>query len=50
MNTEKMMSEISLVNDEGIGRITIIGSTNVSSLNPSLDITVLKVGEVFHES
>ena len=33
MNTEKMMSEISMVNDEGIGRITIIGSTNVSSLN-----------------
>ena len=52
MNTEEMMSDIALVNNQGIGRKTIIGSTDVKALYPSLDIpfTIEKVGEVFHES
>ena len=45
------MSDIALVNNQGIGKKTIIGSTDVKALYPSLDIpfTIEKVGEVFHE-
>ena len=52
MNTEEMMSEIALVNNEGIGGKTIIGSIDVKPHYPSLDIpfTIEIMGEVFHES
>ena len=52
MNTEEMMSDISRVNCEGLNDKTVIGSTKVRDLYPSLDIpfTIEVVGEVFYNS
>ena len=52
MNTEEMMSDIAVVNSNGLSEKTIIGSTDVKALYPSLDIpfTVDMVGKVFYES
>lgn len=52
MNTEEMMSDISHVNSNGLSEKTIIGSTDVKALYPSLDIpfTIEMVGKVFYES
>ena len=52
MNTEEMMSDIALLNNQGLGRKTILGSTDVKVLHPSLDIpfTIEKVAEAFHQS
>ena len=52
MNTEEMMSDISRVNCEGLNDKTVIGSTDVKALYPSLDIpfTIEVVGEVFYNS
>ena len=46
------MSDIALVNNQGIGKKTIIGSTDVKALYPSLDIpsTTENVRGFFHES
>ena len=38
MNTEEMMAEIARVNSEGLGENIIVGSTDVKTLYPSLDI------------
>lgn len=52
MNTEEMMAEIARVNADGLRENTVIGSTDVKALYPSLDIdfTISKVCEVFKES
>ena len=52
MNTEELLAEIERVNSEGLGSKTIIGSTDVKALYPSLDITftIQKVCEVFKTS
>ena len=52
MNTEEMMAEVTRVNSEDIGEDTIIGSTDVKALYPSLDIdfTINTVCEFFEAS
>ena len=52
MSSEEMMAEIARVNTEGLSENTVIGSTDVKALYPSLDIhfTVEKVCEVFKSS
>ena len=52
MNTEEMMAEVTRVNSEGIGKDTIIGSTDVKALYPSLDIdfTISTICEFFEAS
>ena len=52
MNTEEMMSDISRVNCEGLNDKTVVGSTDVKALYPSLDIpfTIEVVGDVFYNS
>ena len=47
-----MMSDISRVNCEGLNDKTVIGSTDVKALYPSLDIpfTIEVVGDVFYNS
>ena len=52
MNTEELLAEIERVNSEGLGSETIIGSTDVKALYPSLDttFTIQKVCEVFKTS
>ena len=46
------MAEINRVNTEGLSENTIIGSTDVKALYPSLDIefTIEKICELFQES
>ena len=52
MNTKEMMAEATRVNSEGVGDDTIIGSTEVKALYPSLDIdfTINTVFEFFETS
>ena len=52
LNTEELLAEVKMVNDQCTTENIVVGSADVKALYPSLDVpfTVDKVCEVFHTS